>query len=169
MWRPSTSFLLRPAPICSTSVIFLLGRCFLLGAFRVLLSDRAFFRPDFQGILDCWSQLPDLVSLSATAVSHFSCALLPCQPFPDEWSLLSLPETRAYAAGASTFFAWTNPAGRPTAVQLRSLLIPLLGRLQVFACLLGLFPTLAPITLACPDTDVSPGDKDWNLTIPRCR
>ena len=33
MWRPSTSFLLRPAPICSASVIFLLGRCFLLGAF----------------------------------------------------------------------------------------------------------------------------------------
>ena len=87
---------LRPSPIFSTSVIFLLGRCFLLGA--VLLSERAFFHPDFQGILDCWSQLPDLESLSATAVSHFSCALLPCRPLPDKWSLLSLPETRSYGS-----------------------------------------------------------------------
>ena len=63
------------------------------------------FVPIFKVFLDCWSQLPDLVSLSATAVSHFSCALLPYQPFPNEWSLLSLPETRAYAAGASAFFA----------------------------------------------------------------
>jgi len=41
-------------------------------------------------------------------------------------------------------FAWTNPAGRPAAAQLGSLMIPLLGRLQVFACLLGLFLTMVP-------------------------
>ena len=86
-----------PFEACSTSVIFLLGRCFPLVAFPCLSLGQSLFSSRFSryfGLLVTTAG-SGIVVPKQCPISSVPCYL---PTIADKWSLLSLPETRAYGA-----------------------------------------------------------------------
>ena len=169
MWRPSTSFLLRPAPICSTSVIFLLGRCFLLGAF----SCSSLGQSPVPSWFSRYFGLLVTTAGSGIVISHSSVPFLLCLvtvPTIAGWMVIAVAarETGIWHGASVVLLGLTlpdvqlllswgsddSPSGEATGVHLSAGFVSNAG---------------PPLPWLVPIRTFPLGTRIWNLTIPRCR